>query len=236
MSVVVRAAEPGEEAAIVPLYEWLFAPPGSVPSAWDPRRAEVALRQAIESHDAAVLLADDDGELVGFCTGYQDMHSVRFGYRAWVEDLAVTRSAARRASARRCSTPPRPGRASAAPPTSSSTPATPGPTPTASTSASTRAGVRRASPALASVRAAAGPRPVESLAKQVLGLGLGQRKYPRAREPIGAMAVATATTTTRPTSRRRSPRWCASSPTTRSCPSPRSTTTRTSSPSRSSSR
>ena len=36
-----------------------------------------------------VLLADDDGELVGFCTGYQDMHSVRFGYRAWVEDLAI---------------------------------------------------------------------------------------------------------------------------------------------------
>ena len=29
------------------------------------------------------------GTLVGFCTAYQDLHSVRFGYRAWVEDLAV---------------------------------------------------------------------------------------------------------------------------------------------------
>ena len=89
MSVEVRAARPGEELAVIPLYEWLFAPPGSKPESWDERRAAVALRQAIESHDSAVLVADDGGELVGFCTGYQDMHSVRFGYRAWVEDLAV---------------------------------------------------------------------------------------------------------------------------------------------------
>ena len=89
MAFEVRAASPGEEAAIVPLYEWLFAPPGSRPAAWDERRAAVALRQAIESHESVVLLADAGGELVGFCTGYQDMHSVRFGYRAWVEDLAV---------------------------------------------------------------------------------------------------------------------------------------------------
>ena len=89
MSVEVRAARPGEEQSIVPLYEWLFAPPGITPPAWDERRAAVALRGAIESHDACVLVADDGGELVGLCTGYQDIHSVRFGYRAWVEDLAV---------------------------------------------------------------------------------------------------------------------------------------------------
>jgi GNAT superfamily N-acetyltransferase len=85
----IRAAEAGEAGDVVQLYEWLFAPPGLKPAAWDERRAEVALRQAIESHDSVVLVADDDGELVGFVTGYQDMHSVRFGYRAWVEDLAV---------------------------------------------------------------------------------------------------------------------------------------------------
>ena len=45
------------------LYEWLFAPPGSRPAAWDERRAAVALRQAIESHDACVLVAEaGDGE------------------------------------------------------------------------------------------------------------------------------------------------------------------------------
>ena len=89
MSVEIRAARPGEEQDVIPLYEWLFAPPGSKPESWDERRAAVALEQAIESHDACVLVADDGGELIGFCTGYQDMHSVRFGYRAWVEDLAV---------------------------------------------------------------------------------------------------------------------------------------------------
>ena len=89
MAFEVRAARAGEEEAIVPLYEWLFAPPGSRPAAWDERRAAVALRQAIDSHDACVLVAEHDGALVGFCTGYQDLHSVRFGYRAWVEDLAV---------------------------------------------------------------------------------------------------------------------------------------------------
>ena len=74
---------------MLPLYDWLFAPPGSRPSQWDERRAEVALRQAIDSHDAAVLVADAEGTLVGLVTAYQDLHSVRFGYRAWVEDLAV---------------------------------------------------------------------------------------------------------------------------------------------------
>jgi GNAT superfamily N-acetyltransferase len=85
----IRAARTEDVDAIVPLYEWLFAPPGSKPASWDERRAAVALRQAIESHDACVLVADDEGALIGFCTGYQDLHSVRFGYRAWVEDLAV---------------------------------------------------------------------------------------------------------------------------------------------------
>ncbi len=31
----------------------------------------------------------DDGALIGICTAYQDLHSVRYGYRVWVEDLAV---------------------------------------------------------------------------------------------------------------------------------------------------
>ena len=89
MAIEIRAAQPDEEAAIVPLYQWLFEPPGSTPDQWDARRAEVALREAIDSHDSVVLLADAGGRLVGFATAYQDMHSVRFGFRAWVEDLAI---------------------------------------------------------------------------------------------------------------------------------------------------
>jgi GNAT superfamily N-acetyltransferase len=89
VEVSIRAAEPGEEESVVTLYEWLFASPGTKPDAWDEKRAAVALREAIESHQSAVLVAVSEGSLVGFLTAYQDLHSVRFGYRAWVEDLAV---------------------------------------------------------------------------------------------------------------------------------------------------
>jgi GNAT superfamily N-acetyltransferase len=89
VEIEVRAARQEEAGAIVPLYEWLFAPPGSKPGAWDERRAAVALGQAISSHDSVVLVAEADGRLIGFITAYQDLHSVRFGYRAWVEDFAV---------------------------------------------------------------------------------------------------------------------------------------------------
>jgi len=89
-SAEIRAATAGEEGGLLAAYEWLFAPPGSRPPQWDERRASVALRQAIESHDAVVLVAvEPNGAVVGLCTAYQDLHSVRFGYRCWVEDLAV---------------------------------------------------------------------------------------------------------------------------------------------------
>lgn len=88
--IAVRAASHADIEELISAYEWLFAPPGSTPPAWDERRAAVALGQAMDSHDAAVLVATgDSGEIVGFVTGYLDIHSVRFGYRCWVEDLAV---------------------------------------------------------------------------------------------------------------------------------------------------
>jgi GNAT superfamily N-acetyltransferase len=89
MEVEVRPADASEIEAVIRLYDWLFAPPGSVPPSWDERHAAVALREAIESRDSQVLVAEQEGELVGFITAYFDMHSVRFGHRVWVEDLAV---------------------------------------------------------------------------------------------------------------------------------------------------
>lgn len=77
---------------LIAAYEWLFAPPGSVPAEWDPGRARAALAEAIASERAAVLVAvaeDGNGALLGFCTAQLDLHSVRFGLRCWVEDLAV---------------------------------------------------------------------------------------------------------------------------------------------------
>ena len=86
---MIRPARVDEAAGLVPTYEWLFAPPGSRPPQWDLETAEARLSGAIAANYAEVLVADVDGEVVGICTVYLDIESVRFGRRAWVEDLAV---------------------------------------------------------------------------------------------------------------------------------------------------
>ena len=70
-------------------YEWLFAPPGSRPPMWDAARAADRLGALISAPDGEVFVADGDGTVVGICTVSLDLESVRFGLRAWVEDLAV---------------------------------------------------------------------------------------------------------------------------------------------------
>ncbi len=86
----VREALPAEVERVLGMYEWLFALPGSVPPRWDAERARAAIASAIEDPSAAVLVAEHRGELLGLCTAYLDMNSVRFGPRCWVEDLAVS--------------------------------------------------------------------------------------------------------------------------------------------------
>lgn len=89
MEPLVREARPGAEESLLAAYEWLFAPPGGPPPAWEPARAREALSEAIASADACVLVAEAERELVGLCTAYIDLESVRYGRRCWVEDLAV---------------------------------------------------------------------------------------------------------------------------------------------------
>ncbi len=86
---MIRPARADEAFGLVSTYDWLFAPPGAQPAAWDPARAAASLAAAVASEDAEVLVADVDGVVVGVCTVYLDIDSVRFGLRAWVEDLAV---------------------------------------------------------------------------------------------------------------------------------------------------
>jgi len=86
---VIRPARADEAAGLVSTYEWLFAPPGGQPQQWDPGHAAARLAGAVAADDAEVLVADIDGAVVGICTVYLDIDSVRFGLRAWVEDLAV---------------------------------------------------------------------------------------------------------------------------------------------------
>jgi GNAT superfamily N-acetyltransferase len=85
----VRAATVDDVDHVLSMYEWLFAPPGARPPRWNPERAAAAIGRAVSSDDAVVLVAALDDEFVGFCTAYDELDSVRFGRRVWVEDLAV---------------------------------------------------------------------------------------------------------------------------------------------------
>jgi GNAT superfamily N-acetyltransferase len=85
----VREAVPEEVERVLGLYEWLFAPPGSVPPGWDPARAREAIEATIAGDDSTLLVAEHRAELVGFASAYLDLESIRYGRRCWVEDLAV---------------------------------------------------------------------------------------------------------------------------------------------------
>ncbi len=88
-SFEVRPARAEEADEVLRGYEWLFAPPGSRPSSWNPDWARVALIDAIDSDSATVLVAVEDGRVIGICSAYLDVLSVRYGLRCWIEDLAV---------------------------------------------------------------------------------------------------------------------------------------------------
>jgi len=90
VSTTVRAAQPEEVQRVLSMYEWLFAPPGSVPPRWDPEWAAEAIRETIEGPDSVALVAEHRADLLGLCTAYIDLRSVRFGVRCWVEDLVVS--------------------------------------------------------------------------------------------------------------------------------------------------
>ena len=67
---------------------WLFAPPGQQPADWSITRAK-RVEATIRDDRSIVLVTEVDQQLAGFATVYLDLVSVRFGQRAWVEDLAV---------------------------------------------------------------------------------------------------------------------------------------------------
>jgi GNAT superfamily N-acetyltransferase len=85
----VREAAEGDVETLLSAYEWLFAPPGSVPPRWEPAAARTAIERAIASERAAIFVGEEDGRLTGLCSAYLDLDSVRFGARCWVEDLVV---------------------------------------------------------------------------------------------------------------------------------------------------
>jgi GNAT superfamily N-acetyltransferase len=86
----VRPAVSDEVERVLGMYEWLFAPPGSLPPAWDAGSAREAIAETIAGPESTMLVAEHRGELLGFCSAYIDLRSVRYGVRCWVEDLAVS--------------------------------------------------------------------------------------------------------------------------------------------------
>jgi GNAT superfamily N-acetyltransferase len=89
----IREARAGEERTLLAGYEWLFVAPGARPPSWDADRAAAALAEAISGERSTVLIAEEGGEVVGICSAYLDLNSVRYGLRCWVEDLAVASEA-----------------------------------------------------------------------------------------------------------------------------------------------
>jgi len=89
MSHTVRPAGHEELDALLAAYGWLFAAPGAQPALYDPVRARETLAFLIDADEAAVLVAEVEGVIAGLCTVVLDLRSVRYGLRAWVEDLAV---------------------------------------------------------------------------------------------------------------------------------------------------
>ncbi len=96
--VEIRSARLDEVEAVRDCYEWLFASPGSKPESWVPEWASAAIAEAIDSAGSTIFVAIEpgDGPIIGFCTAYLDLLSVRFGLRCWVEDLAVDPAQRRR--------------------------------------------------------------------------------------------------------------------------------------------
>lgn len=89
-AATVRPARPEETDAALAAYEWLFTPPGARPALWDAERARRTIAEIIAAEDATLLVADPgDGTIAGICSVSLDLHSVRYGLRAWLEDLAV---------------------------------------------------------------------------------------------------------------------------------------------------
>ena len=87
--MLIRAARSGELATVLSMYDWLFAPPGTRPRTWAGANASARLRRLSTDARGIVLVAEIEGALVGFATVVLDIESVRFGQRAWMEDLAV---------------------------------------------------------------------------------------------------------------------------------------------------
>jgi PhnO protein len=86
----IRTGTLADVDALLDLMEELLEPPGSPPPGYSRDRARDGLRYLVESKDADVLVAHQDGRIVGLATLYRTFPAVRHGWRCWLQDLVVT--------------------------------------------------------------------------------------------------------------------------------------------------
>lgn len=86
---MIREATAADVPALVEGYEWLFAAPGRRVADWDAGTAAERLTALLDSDRGSAFVAEQYNAVQGFITVYLDILSVRYGQRAWVEDLAV---------------------------------------------------------------------------------------------------------------------------------------------------
>lgn len=91
MPFTIRKATTSDVPAVIEAFQWLFEPPGRVPPGWDETEARRRITTTIESDRGVLYVATADGgsRLVGICSAYMDLDSIRYGKRCWIEDLAV---------------------------------------------------------------------------------------------------------------------------------------------------
>ena len=87
--IEIRPAAAADADAALAAYEWLFAPPGTPPPGWDPAAGRERLLETVADPQADLLLALEGSAIVGICSVYLDLRSIRYGDRCWLEDLAV---------------------------------------------------------------------------------------------------------------------------------------------------
>lgn len=88
-ATAVRRLHADDVDAVVTACEWLFEPPASVPDNWDPDAARERLVRLSTDARSTGLVAEHEATIVGFCTIYLDIDTLRFGQRAWLNELAV---------------------------------------------------------------------------------------------------------------------------------------------------
>lgn len=86
---VIRSLAEEDVGAVVAACDWLYAAPGTVSDLWDPAAARQRLLELCTSARSTAFVAYLDSHLIGFCTVYLDLNTLRYGQRAWLNDIAV---------------------------------------------------------------------------------------------------------------------------------------------------